>query len=78
MPTKDIITIANAYRWTQIESKNPYMLSFRHEEDAHLRMNVYFTRMTVTIQSLQYEGGMVANLKDVDMESFEDICMNRM
>lgn len=78
MTLSEIQMVTSSYGWQPIESKNPYMLSFRHEEDAHLRMNVYTSKMTVTIQSSQYDGGIIANCKNVTMETLEDMCMSRM
>ena len=47
---QQLIELASAYGWILIESKNPYMISFKKEEDCGIRINVYFTKMTITVQ----------------------------
>lgn len=49
MNIEEIKNLAGAYSWLPIESKNKYMISFKHEE-TEARMNIYFTTMTITIQ----------------------------
>lgn len=45
---QQITDLCEAFSWLPIHSKNPYMLSFVKEE-TNQRLNVYFTRMTVTL-----------------------------
>ncbi len=55
--------------WEEVESKNPYMLSFVNDKPG-LRVNVYFTRMTVTVQSPSVG---CRTFRNVDAKQFEQI-----
>lgn len=70
---KDQVTqLAEAYGYVLIEpQKNPYMISFKKEEDPIWRINVYYTTMTVQVQN--YKNGEMAIYKQVDISDFEDI-----
>lgn len=66
MPTKDQFTeLAIALSWGPIESKNPYMISFKREDE---RLNYYFTTGTVTVQS---PAGIPRTQKDITIEKLE-------
>lgn len=70
MPTEEIKNMVSAYGWVDLgPQKNPYMISFRHDE-SHLRMNVYFTTMSVTIQ---HPDRHILSFRDVGVEQLEDI-----
>lgn len=55
--------------WEEVESKNPKMLSFVNDQPA-LRLNVYFTTMTVTVQSPKTG---CLTFRNVDEKRFEEI-----
>lgn len=69
MKHTDMIAVANAYGWQQIEADS--MMSFRHEE-RHMRMNIYPTTLSITIQG---EGKNLSYRRVTELEKFEDICM---
>lgn len=67
-----IRSLASALGWIEIRPQNnPYMISFRSEENKDIRVNVYFTKMTVTVQSAELQNCIV--YKSVNMQKFEDI-----
>lgn len=62
--------ILNSYGWLEIESRNPYMKSFRKEETRR-RLNFYYTTNTFTID---YEDGTCKVHRQVDTpEKLEEI-----
>lgn len=72
--TVEIKELCEGMGWIEIlPQKNPVMISFRPEENDRIRMNIYFTRMTVTIQSKDKPMGFCETYKDVTMEKLESI-----
>lgn len=70
MNKEETIGLAGAYGFILIEPiKNPYMLSFRQEEEGRIRINVYFTTGTVTIQGPNQN----ETHRGVDLYQFEDL-----
>lgn len=67
---KKIEQIAEAYGWFKVHSKNPYMISFKQEEDPTVRINFYFTTRTVTAQK---EGRGMITKKFCEVHDFEDL-----
>jgi len=64
MEIKELLT---ALGWTDLgQQKNPYMMSFIYNG---VRMNVYFTTMTVTVQSSLG----IKTYRDVTLEELEKI-----
>lgn len=61
--------LAHAYGWFDVVSKNPWMVSFKHPEDNNIRLNVYHTVMTITVQW----NGECETYKRQTLSSFEDI-----
>jgi len=50
-PLYEFVALAKAHGWIDLGAqKNPKMISFKKEE-TNFRMNIYFTTMTVTLQS---------------------------
>lgn len=50
---KDLMDLISALGYVEIlPRKNWWMISFQKEEDPEVRINVYFTKMTVQVQSL--------------------------
>lgn len=76
-PTKKKINeLAGALGWILIEpQKNPYMISFKLEESDEIRINIYFTTMTVTVQS-RASFGSCKTFKEVDLNLLEQIFTN--
>lgn len=72
MNKHEIISTAGSVDWTQIDSPNLYMLSFRNEVTG-ARANIYFTTGTVTIQ----RGDEACQVfRKVDIKQFEKILTN--
>lgn len=68
---ENIIHLVAAFGWSQILSKNPYMLSFvKDDAPEYIRMNVYFTKMTIQIQ---YEDGRQSINKDCTLSELETL-----
>lgn len=66
MPSKEQLTeLAIALSWGPIESKNPYMISFKRNDE---RLNYYFTTGTVTVQS---PDGIPRTQKDITLDILE-------
>ncbi len=66
---EEIIPLIKAYGWVDLgQQRNPYMVSFVHEEYGD-RMNVYFTTMTITVQPKS--GGSCDTYKNVSMDFLE-------
>ena len=70
---EEINKLANALGYLSIPSKNVYMLSFRREEDGDKRINIYFTKMTVSVQS---ETTVAQYFYNVSLNELEDIFSN--
>ncbi len=48
---ENIKLLCEGMGWIDLgKQKNPYMMSFIPEERSNIRMNIYFTTMTVTVQ----------------------------
>lgn len=72
MKKEDFISLANAYGWESVVSKNHVMISFTRNA---WRMNIYFTTGTITFQD---KTGEAKNFRFVDTEErFETILMNQ-
>lgn len=68
----DFKELASAYGYTTIKpEKNPFMFSFKKEEDPNARINVYYTTMTVTVQ--YKDGQKMKSFREVDIDTFEEI-----
>lgn len=66
MPNKDQFTeLAVALSWGPIVSKNPYMISFKRNDE---RLNYYFTSGTMTVQS---ETKPIRTLKNTTLDTIE-------
>lgn len=69
---KQIETLAKSFGFLRVYPEpNKYMISFRDEEKQIYRINVYFTKMTVTVQSTKNTG--CETYRDVNIEDFENI-----
>ncbi len=65
--------LAEAMGWVEIKPQNnPYMISFKDAEFEETRVNVYFTTMSVTVQSRK-KWGVLKNSKHVTLEQLEEI-----
>lgn len=73
MKKGDVENLVEAYGWTQIPSKNYFMISFRKEESVG-RMNFYFTTGTLTVQLPNKPCVTIRNIDSVDM--LENILLN--
>lgn len=63
MQHNELVQLAAAYGWRDLgPQKNTKMLSFKHDERP-VRMNVYFTAMTVTFQ---HEDRRMRSVRDVN------------
>lgn len=71
MPTiEQIAALCETFGWVSMgKQKNPYMISFRHEE-TNRRINIYFTRMTVTIED---SNGFQRHHKEVSLIKLEEL-----
>ena len=70
---QQIIELCVGMGWTDLGvQKNPYMLSFVHEEKPD-RINVYFTTMTVTRQNRNIKNGFCHTYKNVTLEELESL-----
>jgi len=49
MNKEQVIKLIEKYGWPQVDSKNPYMVSFVHPHDKSIRINYYFTSGTITL-----------------------------
>ncbi len=59
--------------WVDLgQQKNPYMISFIHEEKKD-RINIYYTTMTVTRQNRSSGNGFCQTYREVDLEKLEEI-----
>ena len=48
---QNIVSLLSAYGWIEIiPVRNPWMLSFIKEESSEIRINVYYSTMTTTVQ----------------------------
>ena len=48
---RELKLLCEGLGWIDLgEQRNPYMISFAPEEHINIRMNIYYTTMTVTIQ----------------------------
>jgi len=57
--------------WVDLgKQKNPYMMSFIPEESSAIRMNIYFTTMTVTVQK---RNRFCETYRNVGLEELENI-----
>lgn len=66
-----IVQMAGAFGWQDMgPQKNAYMISFKNETGT-IRLNVYFTTMTVTVQHIA--SGSIQSHRDVEMAQFERI-----
>lgn len=71
--TEEINQLCAAYGFESIHSKNPHMISFAKEsDDGRLRLNIYFSTMTVTLQSDTIG---IVTWKNVDMQRLEQLLM---
>ncbi len=60
--------------WKEIlPRRNPVMISFRPEENYRVRLNVYYTTMTVTIQDRDSSRGFCETYRDVTMDMLEKL-----
>lgn len=65
--------LAEAMGWIEIVPQtNQYMISFKNAEQYAYRINIYFTRMSVTVQSSS-KWGLIENLKDVSLKQLEEL-----
>lgn len=62
--------------YVEIESKNPYMVSFEKEENPQCRVNLYTTTGTVTVQPIikKYDQGVV--YRETNLDQFEGILLD--
>lgn len=70
----EIEHLANVFGWKEIlPCPNDWTISFIHQDYPNYRINVYFTRMTVQVQSFSKEldPGMIK--KNCTMSDLEDI-----
>lgn len=51
MDNTDLKGLVEAFGWYEIPSRNPFMTSFKNDENKE-RMNVYFTTGTIQVQGL--------------------------
>lgn len=72
---EDMKNLVKAYSWIEIPSKNPIMYSFRHEE-RKIRMNIYFTTMTITLQGESVCGNFIS-YHDVNIKLLEQIARGK-
>lgn len=65
---QQVIELVTALGWTDLgDQKNPWMISFMNEG---IRLNVYFTTMTATIQSSKNNIRIIRNATLEDLEKF--------
>lgn len=69
---KQITNLIKVFGWLQIESNNPYMVSFFHEAKKY-RINYYFTTGTLTID---FKEGRLGVHKNISLETLENILQN--
>jgi hypothetical protein len=74
MPTLEQIRgLAEGMGWIEIlPQNNPRMISFKDEEFENYRINIYFTTMSVTVQSKK-KWGIIENLKQVSLTALEKL-----
>ena len=72
MNKEQLDLIVHGYSWKEIHSKNPYMRSFVKDD---IRMNIYFTTMTITFQSRSQNMGTTSYKNINNMILLEDILM---
>lgn len=66
---KKIKLLCEGMGWIDLgPQKNPYMMSFVPEETSTIRMNIYFTTMTVTIQKSRRFCETYKNMGFVELE----------
>lgn len=69
---QELENLAKSYGFLRVYPEpNKYMVSFRDEEKKIYRINVYFTKMTVTVQSIHNTG--CETYRDINMQDFENI-----
>ena len=73
MNKEQVIKLITDYGWPQVESKNPYMVSFVHPEDKAIRINYYFTSWTITLQAPNHQ---IVIIKDITIDDLEDLFLN--
>ncbi len=70
--TEEIKALCEGMGWIEIlPKKNPVMISFHPEEKDNIRMNIYFTTMTVTIQDKNNSRGFCETHRDCNIEKLE-------
>lgn len=71
--SEEIKELCEGMGWIEIlPRKNPVMISFYPEEKKNIRMNIYFTTMTVTVQG-KSDNGFCETYRGVTMEKLESI-----
>ncbi len=70
---EQVINLMESMGYIEIESKNPYMVSFYKEETNDPRINIYYTTMTMQVQ---YKSGSNWIEKGLSLSKLEELIDN--